>query len=215
MHSGSNKMRKTIALTLLTATLLNAEIEQSGFFVGVDMGNTASKIEYQSGGSMPFRDYTSEKDLNNHSFKVGYQFYYARVYGRYNSFEQNDEANNRYAVDGKVYEFNADYTPVFYMSEAKSWSIRGLFGVAVGYNSSNLTLGELDLLPPAMTVSGTQNYIQYGYQVGAMVESSYGVGLEAAFRSRSGNLQEFTDDANSATFALETNEFYFGLNYLF
>ena len=218
MHSGSTKMRKKIALTLtlLTATFANAEIDQSGFFVGLDYANKTSSVEYDSKGSMPYNTYTSDYSADSLSLKAGYQAYFARVYARYTDFEHKDTKRDKFTIsNGKVYELNADYIPVFYTNESKDWNIRGLFGVGVGYNASELTEYEDSLLPVGESAGPTQNYMQYGFQVGILVESSYGVSLETAYRERSGNLQEFTDGANNAVFSLKTSEFYLGLNYLF
>jgi len=61
----------------------------------------------------------------------------------------------------------------------------------------------------------SQDYMEYGYQVGIMTETSIGLSIEAAYRARYGALQEFTDTSNRATFDLVTKEFYLGVNYLF
>lgn len=213
-------MRKKIALissTLLLTTLAHAEIEQSGFFVGIDLSHTNTKLVYDNSGNMPTSPYNNDLYSKNRSYKIGYQAYFTRVYARYSKFSHKDEERNKFTIDnGEVYELNADYIPVFYMNQDKKWNIRGIFGLGVGYNASNMT--DLDgsfLLPVGETVGGRQYYMEYGYQIGVMSETSIGLSVELAYRMRYGNLQEHTDTANNTTFSQETQEFYLGLNYLF
>ena len=212
-------MRKKIVLasSLLMATLAQAEIEQSGFFVGIDFSQTNSELLYDNSGNMATSPYTNKLNSVPISYKIGYKTYVTRVYARYSELGYKDEKRNKFSIDnGQVYELNADYTPMFYISKTKNWNIKGVIGVGVGYNSSTMT--DLDgdfLLPVGETAGARQNYMEYGGQLGVMSETSIGLSVEAAYRVRYGNLQEFTDTANNATFSLETHEFYLGLNYLF
>lgn len=209
-----------VAGMLLVGTLAQAEIEQRGFFVGVDLSQKSSNVKYDNNAngiltSITTLPYTNELSDMGTSLKVGYQYYFTRVYARYSSFDYKDEKRDKFTIKGAVYELNADYLPLFYVSESKEWNIRGIFGLGAGYNASDMSDYDVGLLPAGESAVGTQNYMEYGYQVGVMSQTSLGISVEAAYRVRYGNLQEFTDTANNSTFSLETKEFYFGLNYLF
>lgn len=216
-------MRKKIALassTLLLATLGQAEIKQNGFFVGLDYSEQNVELKYDNNAngiltSMTVLPYMNDISHGSPSFKAGYQYYFTRVYARYNSFDYKDEKRDKYTIKGTVYELNADYLPILYVSEDKLWNIRAIVGLGVGYNTSKMSDYDLGLIPPTETAGESQNYMEYGYQVGIMSETSIGLGVELGYRMRYGNLQEFTDTANNATFSLETKEFYLGVNYLF
>ena len=215
-------MIKKIALasTLLLGTLLNAEIQQNGFFVGVDLGQRDSRIEYDNNANgsltnMTTNPYTNDVSDSSTSLKMGYQYYVTRIYARYSGFNYKDEQRDKYTIKGELYEINVDYTPVFYTNKAKTWNVRGIFGAGVGFNSSKMSEYDLGLIPAGETAGSTQSYMEYGYQIGVLSETSIGLSLEAAYRVRYGNLQEITDSSNRATFSLETKEIYLGLNYLF
>jgi len=211
-------MRKKTVLvgSLLIATLLQAEIDENGFFVGLDVSKTSSKVKYDNSGNMALLPYTNDLTDARFSLKVGYQAYFTRVYARYTSYDYKDEARDKFTISsGKTYDFNAEYIPVFYVNESKDWNIRGIFGLGLGYNSSSLSDYDEYLLPVGESAGSTQNYMEYGYQVGVMSETSLGVSFEAGYRARFGNLQEFTDTANNSTFSLESGELYLGINYLF
>jgi|GEM_PF-3393808 len=212
-------MRKKIALasSLLLATLANAEIGQSGFFVGLDISQVDSELKYDNSDSTAYayNPYTNNISDNRVSFKAGYQAYFARIYARYSTFDYTDEKRDKFTIKGKVYELNADYIPLFYKSENKTWDIRGVFGFGVGYNSSTISDYDTSLLPSGVSGGSKQNYMEYGYQVGLMSETSIGLSIEAGYRARYGDLQEFTDGSTSAVFPLTTEEFYLGINYLF
>ena len=213
-------MTKKILLagSLLAATIANAEISQKGFFVGIDFSQSDYKISYEQTGGIT-NPYIASDNENSTSFKVGYQYYFARLYGRYNSFKYNDTKKDYYKINGDVYELNADYIPVFYTNDSKVWNIRGIFGIGIGYNHSKTKdFNSNNLLPGGASGLGegeNQDYMEYGYQVGIMTETSIGLSIEAAYRARYGALQEFTDTSNRATFDLVTKEFYLGVNYLF
>jgi len=212
-------MKKILTLTLLTATLLNAEIEQSGFFVGVDMSNKTSKIDYATSDTANpsnIRD-ISDYDSKPLSYKIGYQYYFARVYARMAEDSYKDTLKNRYEIDSKLYEMNADYLPLFYMNGSKDFALRGVFGVGVGYTDNKVsnTLSSATLEKGMLDGKPNQKYMIYGGQVGVMLESSYGLSLEVGARFREGALLEYTIENGTATFDHMSTEFYLGLNYLF
>ena len=211
-------MKKIVlASTLLVmSSFAESKIDTSGFLVGLDLSSKSSHLAYESGGSMPLFPYENKYTNSALSLKLGYQNYFGRVYARYSSFEYKDDARDKFTIgDGQTYELNADYLPLFYVSEQEEFNLRGIFGIGVGYNKSQLKDYDTFLLPGDERIDSAQNFIEYGYQLGVLVESEYGVSLEAAYRVRYGVLQESTDDANSAAFNLETQEFYLGINYLF
>ena len=212
-------MKKTLTLTLLTATLLNAEIQQSGFFVGVDMGNKTSKVDYATSDTANPSSISSISDYKTTplSYKLGYQYYFARVYARISDDNYKDTLKNRYEISSKLYEMNADYLPLFYMNGSKDFALRGVFGVGVGYTDNKVsnTLSSATLEKGMLDSKPNQKYMIYGGQVGVMLESSYGVSLEAGARFREGVLLEYVIDNGTATFDHMSTEFYLGLNYLF
>ena len=209
-----------LASSLLVGTMASAEISQKGFFVGVDFSQSDYEIKYEKNSATSgTNNYSAHGKENLTSFKVGYQYYFTRIYGRYNSFKYKDNEKDYYKVDGDVYELNVDYIPVLYTNDTKVWNIRGIFGIGIGYNHSKVKdFNTNSLLPGGTSGLGegeNQDYMEYGYQVGIMSETSIGLSIEAAYRARYGTLQEFTDSANRATLDLVTQEFYLGVNYLF
>jgi len=213
-------IKKTALLSLIASTLLFGDISQKGFFVGADLSQNSAVVAYDnnangSSTSITVRPYDNSYSKTIPSFKVGYQYYYTRVYARYSSFDYSDNEREKFSIKGSIYEMNADYVPLMYISKNKSWDIRGVVGFGVGYNDSSLNVKDIGLLPAGESINGSQQYMQYGYQLGLMCETSSGISIEMAYRVRYGNLQEFTDGANQSTFDLETQEFYLGVNYLF
>lgn len=201
----------TLATTLLF-TLVHAEIKQTGFFIGADVGSKSSNVKYDSDGAYKY-DMVSNND--SLSFKLGYQYYFTRVYARINSFIYQDTKRDNYTLKGRTYELNADYIPVFYMSKSKKWNLRGVFGFAAGYSSSKLENYDVNLLPVGITAERSQRSMEYGTQIGLMSETSIGLSVEIGLRLRQGPLIELTDGVASATFNRDDKEYYLGVNYLF
>ena len=216
-------MRKKILLasSLLVATMANADISQKGLFIGIDFSENNYELQYENKGAIPVVSSLFEDTEHMTSFKVGYQYYFTRVYGRYSEFSYTDTNSHGYTIEGSVLELNADYIPVFYTNQSKTWDIRGVFGIGVGYNQSTFKDYDINLLPAGETADDKQHYyMEYGYQVGLMSETSSGLSIEAVYRARYGDLQEYNDDTaadagNKSTFSLVTKEFYLGINYLF
>lgn len=219
MHSGSTKMRKKIVTTLLITTIAHAEIEQSGFFVGVDISSKTSNVNYETNQV----NWSGIADISKYkttpfSYKLGYQYYFTRVYARMSKDTYVDTQKNRYEIKSTHYEFNIEYIPTFYISNSKNFILRGIMGVGVGYGTNTLsnTLSSAEAVKPALESNPKQKYMEYGAQVGFMLESSYGVSLETGIRYREASMIEVVvEDTNVATFNLDFTSFYFGLNYLF
>ena len=213
-------IKKTVLALSLITTLANADIQEKGFFVGLDYSSLSADIAYENSdgdtpSAFPYKGYDTTNSDSALSLKAGYQYYFTRVYARVSSFEYTDETKDRFTFEGNTIELNAEYIPVFYMSQNKSWDIRGIFGVGMGYNDAKMTEGEVGLAPADAAFYEAQKNIEYGYQVGVMVETDIGLSAELGYRYRVGNFIEFTDGQNDATWHLKTTEIYLGLNYLF
>ena len=213
-------MIKKIALasTLLVGTIVNAEIQQKGFFVGIDASMKSSTVDYDnnaaSGGAFVINDYTSDSDETALSYKFGYQYYFTRLYARVASYKHEDSARDKYTITGTTYEINTDYIPLFYVNDAKTWDIRGVFGIGIGYNSSAISDYDVNLLPTGVE-GDRDDFLQYGMQIGIMAETEIGLSVELGARFRQGHYLEYTDGQNYATFSQKSTEYYLGVNYLF
>jgi len=209
-------IRKIAIMSTLIASLAYAEVEQKGFFVGVDYASKSVDLKYENTSTgFSYNAYNASPSDNTLSLKAGYQYYFTRVYARIAQYDYHDTSKNRYSIDGTTYELNADYLPVLYMAKDKKWDLRGFVGIGVGYNKSRLYNYNTGLLPVDPLTGNNQTYIEYGWQLGAMVETEIGVSVEVGMRGRKGDLLEFTDNTNEATFLYDTTEYYLGINYLF
>ena len=211
-------IKKIVLATSLLVTLAQAEIDQRGFFVGLDLSSTSTNLKYDNnafGTAFTVKGYGGESSENTLSYKVGYQYYFTRIYARMSSYEYKDATRNKYTIKGTNYEINADYIPTFYTNKNKTWNIRGVFGLGVGYSSSKLENYDPNLLPAGLTAGDAKNLMEYGYQIGIMSETSIGLSVELGLRYRQGNLLEFTDGQNDSTFFRDETAYYLGVNYLF
>ncbi len=209
-------IKKIAIMSTLISSLAYAEVQQKGFFVGVDYAAKSVNLKYENTVTgFAYNGYNATPSDNTLSYKVGYQYYFTRVYARIAQFDYHDTAKNRYSIDGTTYELNAEYLPVFYMAKSKKWDLRGFVGIGVGYNRNRLYNYNIGLLPVAPLTGENQSYIEYGWQLGAMVETEIGVSVELGMRARKGDLMEFSDSTNEATFLYDTTEYYLGINYLF
>ena len=220
-------IKKIAIISTLVSTLLYGESDipnQTGFFVGLDISHMSTETRYnKSGSGITTANYSSTGTLTPLSLKLGYQYYFTRIYARVNtSSSYDDNAKQRYKIDSQVYELDVDYLPVFYRSDDKFWTIKGVFGVGLGANKSALTyydarLDSIGTNLEAILNKETQWNMQYGLQAGVQVELDFGLSAELGYRYRSGLMTEFsdTDGANEATFKLLSDEVYLGLNYLF
>ena len=220
-------IKKITIMSMLVSSLLYGDSDipkQKGFFVGLDVSYMNATTRYdKSGAGITTSSYSSKDYLVPVSVRLGYQYYFTRIYARINNEKSyQDNKKERYKLDSKAYEINADYIPVIYTSTEKDWTIRALFGVGLGANKSALTyydarLDSIGTNLEAILDKDTQWNMEYGLQMGAMAEFDFGLNVELAYRYRSGLMSEFsdTDGANEVTFKLLSSEIYLGVNYLF
>jgi len=220
-------IKKIAILSTLLSSLLFGESDipkQTGFFVGLDVSALNANVKYRKKGEIIITsNYSSTEDLTIPSLKIGYQYYFTKVYARVNS-ENNykDKKRDRFTIKSQVFELNTDFTPIFYKGD--EWRLRGVFGVGIGANKSNLeeysdSLDSISATDPTTAILNkeTQWNMEYGYQVGVMAELNFGLSAELGYRVRSGLLTAFTsaDGGYEATFELQSAEMYLGVNYLF
>lgn len=210
--------KKIILATTLLFTVAHAEIDQTGFFVGIDAGYKATNIDYKANED----NWKASLDIKNLkttplSYKLGYQYYFTRVYALITKNNYEEESKNKYNIDTSTFEMNADYIPLFYINTQKTWSVRGIFGLSMGYNKSKITnnLSTAEEVKPVLSTDTTQRNMVYGAQIGMMSEFDFGLILEFGYRYRQGLLMEFTDDTSNAEFTHDSSEYYLGINYLF
>ena len=213
-------MKKIVMLSTLVSTLLYADVKEKGFFVGLDFGDNKANVDYRQVGTAT-NAHTVESDATSVSPKIGYQYYFTRVYASANKMNYQEE-RGRYTIEETHYEFNADYIPILYQNFEKDLAIKAIMGVSLGYSYNNLrNISQEDqLLPvdPVIAYDYEQEYFNYGYQLGFLLVGKDGVSVEVGFKSRMGTLLEFQDDSqgtNRATFNLDAQEYYMGFNYLF
>lgn len=226
MHLGSTKMIKKIGLaTTLLSSLLYADMNEKGFFVGSDVSYLDAQMAYSKKGSViTTANYKSDDSLTSLSLKAGYQYYFTRVYLRVNnSARLKDSEKERFEIKTQVVELNAEYLPLFFKSDDKFFMLKGIVGVGVGINRSSLSSYSVQLdvntgdAADALLDKDTQNMMEYGGQLGVMGAFDFGLSLELAYRYRSGLMTQFTneDDSYQATFKLQSSEIYLGANYMF
>lgn len=210
-------MIKKIAITsMLISSLAYAEVKQKGFFAGLDYAMKSVDLKYENTGlAFPFSSYTAATTDKKVSLKVGYQYYFTRIYARVENFHYHDSEKNRYSIKGRTYEANVEYLPVLYMEKSKKWDIRGIVGIGIGYQKNTLYDYNAQLLPSEPLNGESQTHIEYGAQFGVVVETDFGINMECGLRARKGDLLEFTDTTNNATFLYYAKEYYLGVNYLF
>ncbi|MDF1879425.1 hypothetical protein JHD46_07225 [Sulfurimonas sp. SAG-AH-194-C20] len=216
-------IKKIALITILLSSLSYGAMIQKGLIVGIDTSITSSNINYAKNGSgITTSNYSAGGSLSPVSLKVGYQYYFTRIYGRISTqYEYNDNKLERYKIKNQVFELNTDYIPIIYKGD-NSWHLRGIFGVGVGANKSSLVKYDdrldsigINLVP--ILNKETQWNMEYGFELGLLLEFDFGLGAELGYRVRSGLMGEFSDEdgANEVTFKLQTSEVYLGVNYLF
>ena len=213
-------IKKIAILSTLVSTLLYADIKEKGFFVGLDFGANRASVDYKQVGTAT-NAHTVESSTTSISPKIGYQYYFTRVYASANKMNYQEE-RGKYTIVEEHYELNADYLPIIYQNFEKDFAIKGVMGISMGYSYTNLNSikQEDQLLPvdPIIAYDYAQEYFNYGYQLGFLLAGKDGVSMEVGFKSRMGTLLEFQDDSqgtNRATFNLDAQEYYIGFNYLF
>jgi len=213
-------IKKIAILSIVVSTLLYADIEEKGIFLGLDFGQNEATVEYRAVGTA-----TSKHSVNSSTIKVapkiGYQYYFTRVYFSANRMNYQEESS-RYTIEEMHYEFDADYLPILYQNLKKDLVLKAVIGASIGYSYSELKniKQEDQLLPldPISPYSYSQEHFNYGYQLGLQLAGKNGMSVEVGFKTRMGTLLEFQDDAqgtNRATFNLDSKEYYIGFNYLF
>ena len=209
-------VKKLVGIALLgAATVASAQMKEKGVLVGVDYTNTKTELTHENNvGAV--KNYSQDVTNGTTGFKVGYQYYFTRIYFRYNKIDLNDEKRDKYTIDGDRYELNAEYIPKFYENKDKSWMIRGLFGGMAGYNSSKVSVTDTNLLPTGITSTSVENNrFVYGFQAGLLLESKWGVSLEGGMRYRKNTYVDVDDGNYQSTFYGTDKEYFVGLNYLF
>jgi len=221
-------IKKIALLLLLVSNLLSfeddneslpkAEIDQTGIFMGIGL----SSLEYsvtQDGFGNNLQNYNkSIEDQNDFaaSFLLGYRYYFTRIYARVSTFKyKQDEI--KYTIDGQLIEMNVEYTPIFYRSSENDFNIRGIFGMGVGVNNSTIShvYSQAEYVTDIINSDKTQMFMEYGYQIGALLETSTGFSFDILLRSRWGTLLEYEEAGERLTFVNDTKELYIGVNYLF
>jgi len=190
------------------------KLKAKGFFIGVDFENIDAGIMYRVDSQNSLFNIPGSSDTYiEPAFKVGYQYYYTRVYFKYSNL---DEKTQDYTVESTSYEFNVEYLPVFY--RGGSYAIRGLLGTAIGYMDSDLKNLSARLIQEAEFVGLTDfsdKQALYGIQLGVMFEMTNGLSADLGYRYRRGNLLESDNGTDSVTFETKRRQLYLGLNYLF
>lgn len=208
-------IKKMAGLLIVGATLLSAQVKDKGFLVGLDLTQASIDSDYTTNGTLSYNDYANNWKKNYAGFKVGYQYYFTRVYFRYNTFDYHDDKRNKFSAKGDAYEFNAEYLPVFYNNSDRSLMLRGIFGAMAGYTKTKIENYDTNLLPVGVS-DAAQNKFLYGFQLGLLLESDYDVSVEMGIRYRKGNIMEFVDvNDNAAIFTRKAQEYFLGVNYLF
>ena len=220
-------MIKKIALaTTLFSSLVYADMNEKGFFVGADISYFDAQMNYSKKGTVITTDnYITDDSLASYSLKAGYQYYFTRIYLRINNSSRlKDSKKKRFEIKNKLVELNADYLPLFFKSDDNFFMLKGIAGVGVGANKSTLTSYSAQHLDVYTGDSAdfildkdTQLLMEYGGQLGLMGAFDFGLSVELSYRYRSGLMTQFTNEDNSyqATFKLRSSEIYLGANYMF
>ena len=221
-------IKKIALITTLFSTLAYADMSEKGFFVGADVStySNAETAYSKKGTVITTANYQSNSSfITATSLKMGYQYYFTRVYMRVNnSTTFKDETKNRFKIASQVIELNADYLPLLFKTDDESFTLKGLIGVGVGANKSALKSysAQIDVNTgkpeDSILNQNTQWLMEYGGQLGFILnKTDSGLSFELAYRYRSGLMTQFTnqDDSYQATFKLMSSEFYLGANYMF
>jgi hemolysin activation/secretion protein len=203
-------MRFTFLLLLLASfAYAQEELKTKGFFIGVDYEKLKMDSRYKS----TLYNYANEGSYSEPAFKLGYQYYFTRIYLKYSNVE---ESYPEYTVDSTSYEADFEYIPVLYRDD--SFALRLIAGVSMGYSDNELK-NLNSTLDAYHTSLGLTNFNQkqaiYGVQMGLMLEMSMGLSGELGYRYRRGNVMEFEDDSGDITVMTKRRQLYVGLNYLF
>ena len=85
-------MKKILYGLLVTSVALMSEVNQKGIFIGLDYTPATITLSYdKDGGGIATNDYTQKIKEQYPGFKLGYQYYYTRLYFHYNTINYKDE----------------------------------------------------------------------------------------------------------------------------
>jgi len=205
-------MRRYIGLILILLSTLSMaeELKGKGFFLGVDL----ERINVEGTYSSKLYNFENDESYTRPAFKVGYQYYFTRVYFKYSQLQEDYVP---YDVDSDSYEANVEYIPILY--RADSYAIRLMVGASIGYTDNEMKDLDPSSIGNVHEALGLNDYSQkkaiYGFQLGVMMELSVGLSAELGYRYREGNLLEFDDDSGDITVETKRKQYYMGLNYMF
>jgi opacity protein-like surface antigen len=218
-------LRVVLALVMLSSLSLAQEPQEEiksekeslkgkGFFIGIDLERVETDTRYSTSSSLAiYRIADGDKTYTEPAFKVGYQYYFTRIYFKYS---QVDEATTDYTVDSSAYELNVEYMPVVY--RGNSYAVRLFGGLSIGYTKNDLkdlSPRMIDQLALTGATDTSDTQALYGAQMGVMLEMSMGLSAEIGYRYRRGDLLEIQADSGDTTFKTKRKQLYVGLNYMF
>jgi len=218
-------LRVILALVLLGSLSLAQELQEElknereslkgkGFFVGIDIERIKADTRYSTGSQNTLYNIENSKNTYNEpALKLGYQYYFTRVYLKYS---QLDEKTDDYTMESTLYEANVEYLPVIY--RGNSYALRLITGLAVGFTKNDLTGLSTQMqnqLAVTDVTDSSDTQVMYGAQIGLMYEMSMGLSAELGYRYRRGNLLEAEADAGNTTFESKRKQLYLGFNYMF
>ena len=192
----------------------NTPLKGKGFFIGLDLErlDVDSRVDFNSQTTV----YNVSGDTDTYTepaFKVGYQYYFTRVYFKYSSI---DEETDHYTVESKSYEINLEYIPIIYRS--KEYALRLITGLSIGYTDNEITSASPQMQANLIAINysgGSENQAIYGAQIGLMLEMSMGLSAEVGYRYRKGDLIDSSDSSGNVTLETKRKQLYLGLNYMF
>ena len=218
-------LRVVLALVMLSSLALAQEPQEEvksekeslkgkGFFMGIDIESVKADTRYSSSHTLAVYNIENNEDsYTEPAFKLGYQYYFTRVYFKYS---QVDEKTDDYTVESTSYEANVEYIPIIY--RGNSYAVRLITGLSVGFTKNDLvnvsSVLEKQLIASDATDSSDTQVI-YGAQIGLMLELSMGLSAELGYRYRRGDLLEMEEDGGNTTFETKRKQIYLGLNYMF
>jgi len=218
-------LRVVLALVMLSSLSLAQESQEEvkseresltgkGFFLGVDFESVKAETRYSTASQNSLFKITDNEDTYNEpAFKLGYQYYFTRVYFKYS---QVDEKTDDYTIESTSYEANVEYMPVIYRGNA--YAVRLITGLAVGFTKNDLvglSARMQDQLNITDATDSSDTQVIYGAQIGLMLELSMGLSAELGYRYRRGDLLEMEADSGNTTFETKRKQLYLGLNYMF
>lgn len=218
-------MKNKISMMLALSALIYADnnqtktIDQKSYFVGIGVAIQRANILQNGVGNTTNNKSMLNVYTPNASLAFGYRYYYARVYARVGQYHYKQDAI-KYSIDGKFFEMNVDYSPIYYVAKNNEYKVKGIFGVGVGisHNTISNTYDEASILIKSLLESDpTQNYMEYGCQFGSLIETQMHLNFELLYRYRNGSLLQYyqSDTGDGSTYHLKSHEIYAGVSYSF